>query len=136
MFMFALPVVFALSAVVHPAQNTVVVSKSRKAIVRRIDAPPMSNKNTNSLGYRNDLKPEGLLFFEEVTSYALGRWFYRRFLEHPLSQHCFGKDLFISELERQGILVGNNVVERFFGDFIIGVGRPCKPHHRKKKEMK
>ncbi len=69
------------------------------------------------------LKPEGLFFFEEVTSYALGRWFYRTFLEHPMSQHWFGKDLFVSELERQGILVGNNVVERFFGDFIIGVGR-------------
>jgi ubiquinone/menaquinone biosynthesis C-methylase UbiE len=69
------------------------------------------------------LKPEGLFFFEEVTSYTLGRWVYRRFLEHPLSQHWFSKDLFISELERQGILVGNNVVERFFGDFIFGVGR-------------
>ncbi len=69
------------------------------------------------------LKPQGLFFFEEVTSYALGRWFYRRFLEHPSSQHWFNRELFISELERQGILVGNKVVERFFGDFIIGVGR-------------
>ena len=69
------------------------------------------------------LKPGALFFFEEVTSYALGRWFYRKFLEHPSSQHWFSKNLFISELERQDILVGNNVVERFFGDFIIGVGR-------------
>ncbi len=69
------------------------------------------------------LRPGGLFFFEEVTSQALGRWFYRKFLEHPTSQHWFHRELFISELERQGILVGNNVVERFFGDYIIGVGR-------------
>lgn len=69
------------------------------------------------------LKPDGRFFFEEVTSHALGRWFYRRFLEHPATQHWFSRELFISELERQGILVGNNVVERFFGDFIFGVGR-------------
>ncbi len=69
------------------------------------------------------LKPGGLFFFEEVTSHALGRWFYRRCMEHPLAQYWLTKDLFISELERQGILVGDKVVERFFGDFIIGVGR-------------
>jgi len=69
------------------------------------------------------LKPGGKFFFEEVTSQALGRWFYRRFLEHPQSQHWFDKDQFIAELERQGINVGGNVVEWFFGDFITGVGR-------------
>ena len=30
---------------------------------------------------------------------------------------------FIDELERQGIAVGGNWVQRFFGDFVIGVGR-------------
>lgn len=33
------------------------------------------------------LKPSGRFYFEEVTSHALGRWFYRAFLEHPQSQH-------------------------------------------------
>ena len=72
------------------------------------------------------LKPGGKFFFEEVTSHALGRWFYRKFLEHPASQHWFGKEQFIDELERQGIVAGENVVERFFGDFIIGVGHRSK----------
>lgn len=69
------------------------------------------------------LKPGGKFFFEEVTSHALGRWFYRNFLEHPASQHWFDKDEFIAELERQGISVEGNVVEWFFGDFITGVSR-------------
>ena len=68
------------------------------------------------------LTPGGKFLFEEVTSHALGRWFYRRFLEHPASQHWFAKEQFIVELERQGIIVGQNVVDQFFGDFIIGVG--------------
>lgn len=68
------------------------------------------------------LKPGGKFYFEEVTSHALGRWFYRTFLEHPQSQHWFNKEKFVAELEGNGIMVGPNVVERFFGDFIIGVG--------------
>ena len=68
------------------------------------------------------LKPGGMFFFEEVTSHALSRWFYRRFLEHPQSQHWFSRDEFVTELERCGIIVEGNVVERFFKDFIIGVG--------------
>lgn len=68
------------------------------------------------------LKPRGKFYFEEVTSHALGRWFYRTFLEHPQSQHWFDKDQFVDELERQGIKVGRNVVEWFLGDFISGVG--------------
>ena len=32
------------------------------------------------------LKPGGKFYFEEVTSHALDRWFYRTFLEHPQSQ--------------------------------------------------
>lgn len=72
------------------------------------------------------LKPGGKFYFEEVTSHALGRWFYRAFLEHPQSQHWFSKEEFIAELERKGIVVRDNVVERFFGDFVIGVGRRMK----------
>lgn len=69
------------------------------------------------------LKPGGKFYFEEVTGHALGRWFYRTFLEHPRSQYWFNRETFIAELELNGIIVGENVVERFFGDFIIGVGR-------------
>jgi ubiquinone/menaquinone biosynthesis C-methylase UbiE len=69
------------------------------------------------------LRPGGQFFFLEVTRHALDRWFYRTFLEHPTSQYWFTREVFVSELERQGIFVGGNLVERFFGDFIIGVGR-------------
>lgn len=68
------------------------------------------------------LKPGGRFFFEEVTNHALGRWFYRKFLEHPESSHWFSRDQFIAELERHGVIVGDTVLERFFGDFIVGVG--------------
>ena len=71
---------------------------------------------------RRVLKPGGKFFFGEVTSKALGRLFYRMFLEHP-SQNRFSAREFVSELEKQGIRVGNNSVERFFGDFVIGAGR-------------
>lgn len=71
------------------------------------------------------LKPGGKFFFEEVTSHALGRWFYKNFLEHPQSQHWFDRDQFVSELQLHGFIVGN-VVERLFGDFIFGVGRRSK----------
>ncbi|MGH9927815.1 MAG: hypothetical protein ACREA9_01165 [Pyrinomonadaceae bacterium] len=59
----------------------------------------------------------------------LGRWFYRKFLEHPASQHWFGRGQFIAELEQRGIVVGENVVERCFGDFVVGVGRRVSPQH-------
>ncbi len=69
------------------------------------------------------LKPGGRLFFEEVTSKALNRWFYRKFLDHPAPPYRFGKEEFVCELERQGIFVGSNLIERFSGDVLIGVGR-------------
>ena len=68
------------------------------------------------------LRPGGQFFFEEVTSHALNRWSYRTFLEHP-THNRFSTAQFLAELERQGILTGRNFVERFFGDFIFGVGR-------------
>jgi len=68
------------------------------------------------------LKPNGRFFFEEVTTHALNRWSYRTFLEHP-KKNRFSGEQFVTELERHGIHVGANYVERFFGDFIIGVGR-------------
>ena len=71
---------------------------------------------------RRMLRPGGRFFFLEVTSQALGRWAYRHFFVHP-TENRFGKEEFVLELENQGIIVGTNVVERFFGDFIFGVGR-------------
>lgn len=68
------------------------------------------------------LQPGGRFFFEEVTSHALNRWLYRTFLEHPKVDRFSGRQ-FVFELERQGIDVGGNYVERFFGDFVFGVGR-------------
>ena len=68
------------------------------------------------------LRPGGRFFFEEVTSRALERWSYRTFLEHP-AEDRFSKEQFIVELEKQGFLIGPKLVERFFGDFIFGVGR-------------
>lgn len=68
------------------------------------------------------LRPGGRLFFEEVTRHALQRWSYRTFLEHPTANR-FSADEFVRELERQDIVVNDNFVQRFFGDFVIGVGR-------------
>lgn len=66
------------------------------------------------------LRDGGRFFFEEVTSYALDRWIYRTFLDHP-SEDRFGPFGFVSELERVGLAVGERAVTRFFGDFVIGV---------------
>lgn len=71
---------------------------------------------------RRVLKPGGRFFFEEVTRHALDRWSYRALTVHPRANR-FSADEFVAELERQGIAVGNNYIERFFGDFVIGVGR-------------
>lgn len=68
------------------------------------------------------LKPGGRFFFEEVTIHALSRWSYRTFLKHP-TENRFSAERLITELEQQGIEVGANYVERFFGDFVLGVGR-------------
>lgn len=70
---------------------------------------------------RRVLKPGGRFFFEEVTSHALGRWSYRTFLDHPRNDRFSGVE-FVAEIERHGIVVGGRVVERFFGDFVLGVG--------------
>jgi len=41
---------------------------------------------------------------------------------HP-NEKRFSKETLVTELERQGLIVGKNIVERLFGDFIYGVGR-------------
>jgi ubiquinone/menaquinone biosynthesis C-methylase UbiE len=68
------------------------------------------------------LRPGGRFFFEEVTRHALARWSYRTFLDHP-TRDRFGAAEFVEELEGQGVEVGARFVVRFFGDFVIGVGR-------------
>jgi len=79
-----------------------------------------------ALEVRRVLRPGGRFFFEEVTSQALRRWSYRTFLEHPRDNR-FSAQEFVTELERHGIVVGGCVVERIFGDFVIGVGRRDAP---------
>ena len=67
------------------------------------------------------LRPGGRFFFEEVTRQALDRWFYRKFLDHPKNDR-FSATEFVDELQEQGIMVGENAKEWFFGDFVVGVG--------------
>jgi ubiquinone/menaquinone biosynthesis C-methylase UbiE len=71
---------------------------------------------------RRVLTPGGRFFFEEVTRHALERWASRTFLVHP-RENRFSAEEFVAALEHQGITVNNNFIERFFGDFVIGVGR-------------
>lgn len=72
------------------------------------------------------LRPGGRFFFEEVTSHALARWSYRTFLKHPRDDR-FSAAQFVAELESRGLEVGSRFVTRFFGDFVIGVGRRSDP---------
>jgi len=69
------------------------------------------------------LCPGGRFFFEEVTKQALDRWLYRTFLDHPKHDR-FSAGEFVEELDAQGIVVGENTKEWFFGDFVVGVA--CK----------
>lgn len=68
------------------------------------------------------LRPAGRFYFLEVTKQALDRAVYRKLFVHP-SENRFDAGEFVAELERQGIIVGDRFVERFFGDFIFGVGK-------------
>ncbi len=71
------------------------------------------------------LRPGGRFCFEEVTRHALDRPAYRRLFDHP-EEDRFGVEDLVAELERSGIAVGRTV-ERFFGDFVIGVGERVRP---------
>ncbi len=68
------------------------------------------------------LKPGGRFYFQEVTAQWIHRWPYRVLFEHPV-ENRFSGEAFIAELERQGLEVKDNWVERGGGDFIFGVGR-------------
>ncbi|HKQ51133.1 MAG TPA: class I SAM-dependent methyltransferase [Pyrinomonadaceae bacterium] len=67
------------------------------------------------------LRRGGRFFFMEATRQALERRLYRKLFVHP-TENRFSKEALVSELEAQGIIVGPNTVERFFGDFVYGVG--------------
>ncbi|MGH9942315.1 MAG: class I SAM-dependent methyltransferase [Pyrinomonadaceae bacterium] len=75
---------------------------------------------------RRVLRPQGRFFFMEVTSQALDRRLYRRLFVHP-TENRFSRSQLVAELEAQGIFVDGKIVERFFGDFIYGVGRRRRP---------
>lgn len=66
------------------------------------------------------LRPGGQLIFEEVTAHALSRPSYRLLFDHPTQDRFSGRE-FVDELERHGLRVGGRHVQRFFGDFVIGV---------------
>ncbi len=68
------------------------------------------------------LRPGGRFFFEEVSRRALDRRTYRTLFAHP-AENRFSREEFVGELERLGLVVEGNVVERLFGDFFFGVGR-------------
>lgn len=69
---------------------------------------------------RRVLRPGGRFFFEEVTRQALQRWSYRTFLVHPTADR-FSAAEFVSALAEQHLPTNGRVVERWFGDFVIGV---------------
>lgn len=71
---------------------------------------------------RRVLKPGGRFYFEEVTRQALQRWVYRTFLDHPDHDRFSGPE-FIVACDDTGLTVSDRCVQRFFGDFVIGVAR-------------
>ncbi len=71
---------------------------------------------------RRVLRPGGRFYFEEVTRQFLEKWFARTCLEHPV-ENRFTAQEFVAELERQGIRVGTNWVERGGGEYVFGVGQ-------------
>lgn len=63
----------------------------------------------------------GRFFFEEVTRHALDRWSYRTVLDHP-DHDRFSATEFVAAVADAGFeTTSDRWVERFFGDFVIGV---------------
>ena len=71
---------------------------------------------------RRVLKPGGRFYFQEVTSHALDKWFYRTFMLHP-TENRFSARQFVQELERQGLSLLGAPEERNGGDFVYGVAQ-------------
>lgn len=69
---------------------------------------------------RRVLRPGGRFYFEEVTSHALARPSYRRFLDHP-TQDRFSGDALVAELESRDLRVGRRRMTIVQGDFVVGV---------------
>lgn len=67
------------------------------------------------------LKPGGRFFFEEVTRHALNKAIYKLLMEHPRENRFSGKE-FVEELATRRIHLKHGLQERYFGDFIFGVG--------------
>ena len=69
---------------------------------------------------RRVLKPAGRFYFEEVTRHALQRWSYQLLFDHPAHDRFSAED-FVEHLKAVGLQVDDRCVQRFFGDFVIGV---------------
>ncbi len=67
------------------------------------------------------LRPGGRFYFHEITREALETWVYRTFTDHP-SENRFDARDFLEEIGRCGIVPGPWRT-RFFGHFLLGVGR-------------
>lgn len=68
------------------------------------------------------LKPGGMFLFQEVTARFIHRYPYSVIFKHPMENRFSGLE-FVEQVERAGILVGDNWVEKAKGDFVYGVGR-------------
>ena len=66
------------------------------------------------------LKPGGKFYFQDVTTHALNKWFYRVFFVHP-EENRFSAQDFAEELKKQGFSLPGGLVEKYGGDFIYGV---------------
>ncbi len=66
------------------------------------------------------LRSGGNFYFQEVTSHALDKWFYRTFMEHP-TENRFSAQQFVDELTALGFEMTGGPVEKYGGDFVYGV---------------
>jgi ubiquinone/menaquinone biosynthesis C-methylase UbiE len=67
------------------------------------------------------LRPGGRFYFQEVTARWILRFPFKQLFEHPMENRFSGQE-FVDELEKKGISIADNWVERASGDFIFGVG--------------
>lgn len=68
------------------------------------------------------LKPGGRFYFDEVTAAALATRGYRWLFDHPTEDRFTAGD-FVSELERQGLQVGDRWRTRIRGHYLLGVAQ-------------
>lgn len=70
------------------------------------------------------LKPGGKFYFQDVTTHALNKWFYRVFFDHP-KENRFSAEEFSKGLTHQGFTLTSELVKKYGGDFIYGVAVKC-----------